>query len=288
MRMPGGQAGAGDAFAGPRQEELVAPPYVAGGWQANVPGPAPRPQVRGDAEPAVARFSASDLIDPQALPGWVQRSGAQQPEFSSAAGWSGPPPDGLHLDPAGQQAAFDEQQDTYVGGGPQPTDLGRQTGAFRSVGENAIPQGELPPWLQGSQSGGAERHARGLGGDRHRLPESEEVRGPFAAPQDADWEGMGRGAGYGPDPDLQPGTYADPYTHLYDDYEDVGVADMAYGSADGSGYAEEYGGGYAEEYGGEYGTAEHDGAAGAWQQWGDDPPEAEGKRGGWRRLFGRR
>jgi hypothetical protein len=82
------QGGPPERPAAPANGYVGASANGDGPWapQQNPPAQQPMPP-RGDTPQG--RFAASDLIDPNALPGWV-RGGEGAPAFSSASGWANP------------------------------------------------------------------------------------------------------------------------------------------------------------------------------------------------------
>ena len=267
------------------------------------------------AEPAPAQFSASDLIDPRALPGWVQRSGDPQASFSSSAGWSVQQPTirqprADDADPAprgatGRQLAFDERYDERDAGArrddPAPRDRDRQTGAYPATGSQ-IPQQELPPWLQGAPNAG-------VGGiparpsayeDDQRLARGNARQAPQENGYEDEWDDPNYGESsyqeaYLGDPDPRQQGYAAPYDDRYD-YDPRSGQRRPQGYADGYDDASAVGPAYRGErergYGVDseeaYDDPDYDSVGNAWQPRENDDQGGNGKRGGWRKLFGRR
>jgi hypothetical protein len=214
--------------------------------------------------PAPAQFAASDLIDPASLPEWTRgRVEAPQASFSSSTGWS--------VQPDGPSQIVAAAPSTSVQ--PRP-DMQRYAPARDP---RPIPQGELPPWLQGM---GASGQAAIRGRDAYAEPAGDDVW------NDADERDMypderaGYGEAYGErfDTGYGAGERAGGYDEEYDDSSAYGPAydgQMA-GGYDGQGYdATDSGEGSYDTY-----------DTGAPDGWG--PQEQDEQRGGWRRHFGRR
>ncbi len=266
----------------------------AGGAQGTQPQYGP-----GDhAEHAPGQFSASDLIDPKALPSWVQRTGDAQASFSSSAGWSvqqpttrQPRPDAADLASrgvTGRQPAYDVYSEREPS--PQREDLapperGRQTGAYPAA-SGQIPQNELPPWLQGAPSAGA---GRGRSGSYEGQPSAQ--RGRQDDPYQDEWDNPTYDAASSHEPypgefDAEQQGYGDPYDarYGYDPRQDQGYADEYEGAPPPRRQREQHYGVGSDEA---YGDLDYDRVGGAWQQQENDN-RGDGKRGGWRRFFGRR
>jgi hypothetical protein len=173
------------------------------------------------ADEAVAAFSASDLIDPDALPAWVQQeAGHDQPTFNSATGWTsksqsmdagGPAPMGAPASPmsANFQAngpvsppgrdLGEANLPPWLQQGAPPAGYPASGSPFGSGGRpparGGVPDAELPPWLRGPGGGGA---GAGGGGQPMGAPQPQAWGGPnagYAAPQpngsagyDPDWD----------------------------------------------------------------------------------------------------
>lgn len=252
------------------------------------------------------RFSASDLIDPGALPDWV-RSSAQAPEatFSSTAGWTGRGPaaqmPGGLAGASAQSGSFGgdgsaARRAAGAGGDAQvwsqapSAQRGRPSDRLYGAGENAdfgnesssfgsrglphgpgIPEQELPPWLRGGAYGdqGAPPGARTARGGDRRYPPAP------AAPR------------YPPDDEYAAGAGAEWQTAGYEDQLGGGYASDAEFAAGGDGA--EYGGYDMTVNEGYYGSGYDENGYGHarqetnWTEWEDEPPKR-----GWRRLFGRR
>ncbi len=257
------------------------------------------------AEPAPAHFSASDLIDPQALPGWVQRPSDQQASFSSSAGWSIQQPTARQqrVEPVDAAMRGDtRQQPAYDAGDAAPPVRGGATGAYPAAGSQ-IPQEELPPWLQGTPSRGSDGAAGGTPAysfdDEPRFAQRNGRQSQQADGYEVEWDSPREDSFSYQDPyhddvdPRQPG-YAQNYDDMYD--EDPRLSQQR-----GREYADAYGGpnmgepafrpeyerGYAAGSDEDYGDPDYDGAGDAWQPQEMGARGAKNKRGGWRRLFGR-
>ena len=140
-------------------------------------------------EPA-ARFAASDLIDPAALPDWVTGRAPAAPTFSSTQGWSAAPTESESAYaatgyPNGDQGYGQDFQQGYAQDGyDQQPDDGAYDGAYGG-GENA--QGG---WDNGAWGGSDEQ-----GASAYNLPQSP--RNPLAIEELPSWL---RGKGGAPDP----------------------------------------------------------------------------------------
>jgi hypothetical protein len=137
-------------------------PHSAMEPQAQVPAPSSAP---------AGSFAASDLIEPSAMPAWVQQGGAPpQPSFSSATGWTGQHVaagpvgvtgvhQGVAMNPGWDAAAMSAPADgaslpswlQAPNAAAEPGGTGAWTaaqGAVRRGRESMIPPAELPPWLR--------------------------------------------------------------------------------------------------------------------------------------------
>lgn len=200
----------GSLLAGTVPEHRAAPLYSPSGAASDEPP---------------ARFSASDLIDPSAIPSWVTgQSPAPEQSFSSANGWT-----------VKQAAAPSVQQErdatfgTSYGGtgergresgylrGAEPADAswqgqpasredsGRYHGGYGRMPEPEpnrraakgpgqrrgppIPREELPPWLQ--RSGQAQDRESHMGQSEYEMDWDDNPQG--AAPEWNDWGDQPRG-----------------------------------------------------------------------------------------------
>jgi hypothetical protein len=271
--------------------------FQAGGVQGTLPQYGPS----DPAEHAPGQFSASDLIDPKALPSWVQRTGDAQASFSSSAGWSvqqptarQPRPDAADLasrGATGRQPAYDaypERESSPQREDLAPRERGRQTGAYPAAG-GQIPQNELPPWLQGAAEAG-----RGRSGPYEGQPSAQ--RGRQADPYRDEWGNPHYDAASSQEPfpgqfDAEQQEYGDPYDarYGYDARQDQGYDDEYEGAPPPRGQREQR---YGVGPDGAYGDLDYDRVGTAWQRQeydnrGDDN-RGDDKRGGWRRFFGRR
>jgi hypothetical protein len=164
------------------------PPTVMGNPSAGVPPAAwSGPAAPYTPPPSGGAFAASDLIDPGAMPPWVQQGApSPQPTFSSTAGWTDRAPAVSHNSgaPAGTGAgmyggaAMNPGWDASALNGPSDSadlpswlQIPDQGGDAATSGvwntarhgvwrgrESNIPPSELPPWLQngaGPQAGAA-------------------------------------------------------------------------------------------------------------------------------------
>lgn len=276
---PGSFGGAGPSPSGGYTPP--APVSSATGWPAGASGMGPSAAggpPSGPDEP-VAAFSASDLIDPDALPTWVQQGGAhEEPTFNSATGWTSK---GRSMDagvpaPMGAPAApfYAPQANGFAGpsgretgeanlppwlqqGGPPPAPaansgpIGR---GGRDPSRGGIPEADLPPWLRGQ--GGGPGGPGGPGGGTRGQPAA--WGGPpatqgYAAPQPGGNTGYGQSWGgpmAGPPPDEGPVQhYADlfadelPGADRHFSYDDDHAPDRAYpdpaGAQDDDGWDDE-------------------------------------------------
>jgi hypothetical protein len=215
-----GQAGAplapnagGAGFSTRLGDEAAMPDWLRAQAGA-APGAAP---ARPAASAGAAGFSASDLIDPSALPAWVTGNGPAEQVFSSTLGWSAASTAadssfgvsdqgynaGLNQGNQGAEQAYDQNQQGFEQGfdsdeGGQPAwgdapydadgatdEAPRERRGQRGAGGQRQPHGrplgaeELPPWLR-NQAGAPAPNA----------PMSSAERNPWAsaaAPMDA-WE----------------------------------------------------------------------------------------------------
>jgi hypothetical protein len=260
----------------------AAPIGSTGGWDGGPGAPAPAPSWSAPAAAGGApeRFAASDLIDPGAMPSWVQQEQAQ-PEFSSATGWTN------------RQAAATPPglgQPSGSNGGMAPPNVYQPESVWAPTGA-AADDASLPPWLRtpaaaiGVTSGGhAARPAHSS------IPNAELPPWLRAGGGQEAYPGGAGGAPYPPDASAAPGWPADGSQ----------MAGPANGKRQAARapvhYADRFGeerpgpGGrfsYAEDFGNE-GNVDGDGAI---EEWGfppeelDEPEPPRKKRRG---LFGRK
>lgn len=136
-----GEAAAPQVGAIPLGRPEEAPPTVLmpGRGQSLASAAEPAPSAGG------LNFSASDLIDPSALPSWIQGEPAPQPNFSSTQGWT-------QGQPAVQMPSPSQQQQLPQSGAlfpPAPDGLGHRSAQL----DADMPQwGSEPQW-------GAHQHA---------------------------------------------------------------------------------------------------------------------------------
>jgi hypothetical protein len=270
----------------PAQEERAAPRYVPGSGFGAAPESQPADENTGE-EP-VARFSASDLIDPDSLPSWAQGAsgGTQaQPTFSSTSGWTSQMPEAgtsSHAGAAGPSGGWQSDELAASRGGTPPS-LDWQGG---------VPA-DRDPWGQSSwQPNASWPSDSGYGG---RAPDSARRRGPPIPPNELPpWlrggqSGQGAAGGY-------PPAGAPRGQAPYQQYDQYGQYEQHNG--DPQGYPQDTGA-WSAEPGGEQ-----------WQNWDDGqqagepyqreryqqpqgyPPQEHTdereQRRGWRRFFGRR
>ncbi len=114
------------------QPERAIPPYVPGSFGGNAAGipagmapgmPGAMPAANPASEQPIATFSASDLIDPSALPDWVQGGTAsEQMTFNSTEGWTSKAPAAPSAGVRGQSYEPSGRLDDYsanISGGSQ-------------------------------------------------------------------------------------------------------------------------------------------------------------------------
>ncbi|HEU5440568.1 MAG TPA: hypothetical protein VFU88_14885 [Ktedonobacterales bacterium] len=187
---------------------------AAAGWPAPLPqsanAPAPRPpyspalapaagtapwgSAAAESQPVAQRFSASDLIDPDALPSWT--GGSQEPLGAARDSFGAPPapsangsswldeggyPDDPWGDPASRSARLPAVRRDEPAAGPRRVPRG-----------GPLADGELPPWLQG---GGPEGDSPPMGsrGARGAPPSWPVENTTYGASEDA---GAPDGPGY--------------------------------------------------------------------------------------------
>ena len=275
---------------------------AGGGWQpgpqAQQPAPVPRAlppyapaytpgNAIQDEPPVGMRFSASDLIDRQALPQWVHTQEGDPPQsYGSAAGW--PPNEAQPIQPMQPvQSAAEPSLDGWntvlqpptdmpaasamgsTVGDPQPSSYSAvvetPTGRSRAGGKKRrgrpLQENEIPPWLQGMAPEPAGRDAHLQDGS------SREWRAP-EWPTD---NRMSAQAGW------DSADYQEPFTNGYGEaYQDGTNAYQDAYPVDDTGQSPNE---YADEYSDGYDGYEDD----AWQE-----PAPPTERRGKKRFFGRR
>jgi hypothetical protein len=174
---PAGSPPAGSGFAPSYQPPAAFGVASSGagpaGWGGfNPPSEVQLPaQMAASAGATAGSFAASDLIEPGAMPPWVQQGGAPpQPTFSSTAGWTdqhaaaGPmggadAHEGMAMNPGWDAAAMNAPSESASlpswlqapNASAEPGATGAWTaahGAARRARESMIPPAELPPWLR--------------------------------------------------------------------------------------------------------------------------------------------
>lgn len=147
-----GASGSGPA-SGAMSWSVAGPVAPTGGWGASAPEPMPS-WGSPAADSAPAAFAASDLIDPQALPGWVQQEQAQQ-EFSSVTGWTnkqpaiappGPGQSNGGREPWSWGADAGQNNGGAAGNRYQPESV--WTPASLAPAASPADEANLPPWLR--------------------------------------------------------------------------------------------------------------------------------------------
>jgi hypothetical protein len=203
---PSASGAMGWAAAGP-----VAP---TGGWGARAPESMPSwgsPAADG----APAAFAASDLIDPQALPGWVQQEQAR-PEFNSVTGWTNKQP---AVTPSGMGQANGGKEPWSWGGDGAQNNGGAAGNRYQpeSVWTPASPapagsptdEANLPPWLRAPDSANMSGPglARGTSGRHAARPQQGNIPDTELPPwlrSRAGPDARAAGAAYGPPPQGWP------------------------------------------------------------------------------------
>lgn len=295
-------------------------------WTAAARGPAAPSQQAGmtpvyggpAAQPGISQFSASDLIDPQAVPGWVrgQASGPNSAgqSFSSTAGWTSQQATaarpaqpaspsnaasassfgwgaGENLAPDDSAASVYERAEEWDLEPEQDMSASRSDGAGLS---GKAPRGrpiadhELPPWLQGMSSSapgdrrsGASRVQHDWGGDSFAYDGQAQPRGGDAYPDYGDAEQFDYEMdAYQPD-DFGQGFQGESQGNLSYEYgQEAGAYEDGYDPRYGDPYAE------ADRYA-EQGYAEQGYDEADWDD-ADFDDHGGGEKRGWRKLFGRK
>lgn len=139
LKAQGGQTGM-PAANGNGGGAGAAPP-----WSPQQQPPAAQPSVPPRADVPQGRFSASDLIDPNAMPQWA-RGGEAAPSFDSANGWAGPQQPSSPGDAAAGNYGRSSMRREMNGNGNGHS--GRSQAMPSAQRPEPLPTSELPSWLQ--------------------------------------------------------------------------------------------------------------------------------------------
>ncbi|PWT76989.1 MAG: hypothetical protein C5B60_03415 [Chloroflexi bacterium] len=201
---------------------------------------------------AAGTFSASDLIDPSALPDWVRGSEAgPAASFSSTAGWTNrqpvpPAPADSRSDQPAEMSAWPTVKQPAANGSFSPF-----SASSAEQGRERIPTSELPPWLSNDTSGAA-------GPGNAKRPTARQQPNPTGR--------RGRAGGMEPESPRNRGRRDRSYRSRMD-YE-ASQNDVSFNEYDNYDAFDEYAG-----YDGRYQA---------------DRRHGQPERRGWRRFFGRK